>query len=131
MEYFNLRDTLLVVGLISNGPAEKAGFKVGDRILKINNRQLAGLPISKEEVEKLIRGSRGSTVTMHVKRDTISTPIALKPIRDQISVSSIDVAYMVAPSTAYVKIRRFGLRTAEDFQRHLAKLKKQGAQHLI
>lgn len=131
MEYYNLRDTLLVVGLISNGPAEKAGFKVGDRILKINNKQIAGLPISKEEIEKLIRGRRGSEVRIDIKRDTIVDPIAIKAIRDQINVSSIDVSYMIEPTVAYIKIRRFGLRTSEDFQASLLALKKQGAKNLI
>src|SRR5690606_6375151 len=32
MEYFNLNDTLLIVSLINNGPADKAGFRVGDKI---------------------------------------------------------------------------------------------------
>ena len=89
MEYFNLNDTLLVVGVISNGPADKAGFKVGDRILRIGNRQVAGNSVSKEEVEKLIRGKRGSEVEMFIERDSISLPFPLKAKRDQIAVSSL------------------------------------------
>lgn len=131
MEYFNLRDTLLIVGLIANGPAEKAGFKVGDRILKIDNRQIAGAQVTREEVEKLIRGRRGSEISISVKRDTFELPVPIKAIRDQINVSSIDVSYMVEPTVGFLRIRRFGQRTAEEFRRAVVELKKQGAKHLI
>lgn len=131
MEYFNLNDTLLIVGLISNGPADKAGFKVGDRILKIGNRQIAGAKVSKESVEKLIRGKRGSEVSFHIKRDSIELPVPIKAVRDQINVSSIDVAYLIEPTVGFVRVRRFGQRTAEEFKRAVVELKKQGAQNLI
>lgn len=131
MEYFNLNDTLLVVGVISNGPADKAGFKVGDRILRIGNRQVAGNSVSKEEVEKLIRGKRGSEVEMFIERDSISLPFPLKAKRDQIAVSSLDVAYMIEPTVAFIRIRRFGLKTAEEFTNAIIELKKQGAKNLI
>src|SRR5690606_17112343 len=42
VEYFRLRDTLLVVGMVSAGPAEKGGMRIGDRIVKIGNRDLDG-----------------------------------------------------------------------------------------
>src|SRR5690606_33071744 len=61
MEYFNLNDTLLIVSLINNGPADKAGFRVGDKILRIGGRKVAGVQVSREEIEKLIRGKRGSS----------------------------------------------------------------------
>ncbi len=131
MEYFNLNDTLLVVGVISNGPADKAGFKVGDRILRIGNRQVAGNSVSKEEVEKLIRGKRGSEVEMFIERDSISLPFPLKAKRDQIAVSSLDVAYMIEPTVAFIRIRRFGLKTAEEFTNAIIEMKKQGAKNLI
>ena len=131
MEYFNLNDTLMIVGLITNGPADKAGFKVGDRILRIDNKLLAGVGISKEEVDKLIRGSRGSEVGFHIKRDNIELPVPIKAIRDQINVSSLDVAYMIEPTVGFIRIRRFGQRTADEFRSAIIQLKKQGAQNLI
>src|SRR5690606_35634255 len=83
MEYFNLNDTLLLVVVSTNGPADKAGFKVGDRILKISNKPVAGNLVSKEEVEKLIRGKRGTEVEMFNQRDSIAPPFSLKAKRDQ------------------------------------------------
>ena len=131
MEYFNLNDTLLVVGVITNGPADKGGFKVGDRILKIGKRDIAGHSVSKEEVEKLMRGKRGSTVQMIIERDSAVMPTPLKAVRDQINVSSLDVAYLIKPTIGFIRIRRFSLKTAEEFKNAIIDLKKQGAKSLI
>ncbi len=124
MEYFSMNDTLLVVGVITNGPADKGGFKVGDRILKIGKRDVAGTSVSKDEVEKLMRGKRGSVVSMVIERDSIKLPGPLKAIRDQINVSSLDVAYMIKPTIGFIRIRRFSLKTAEEFKNAVIDLKK-------
>ncbi|GAA4145347.1 S41 family peptidase [Sphingobacterium kyonggiense] len=131
MEYFNLNDTLIVVGLITNGPADKGGFKIGDKILQIGNRKISGNTISKDEVEKLMRGKRGTAVEMYVERDSMKLSLPLKAIRDQISVSSLDVAYMLKPTVGFIRIRRFGLKTADEFKDAVVELKKQGAKNLI
>lgn len=129
MEYFNLHDTLMIVSLINGGPADKAGFRVGDKLLKIENDTVAGVYISRERVEKLIRGRRGTSVNIHVRRDSAEIPI--KVVRDQVTVSSLDVVYMIEPGVGYVKVRRFGINTADEFRHAIIELKKQGAQKLI
>lgn len=131
LEFFNLRDTLLVVGVITGGPAEKAGLKVGDRILRIDSTYVSGKKIVQKTVDKMIRGKKGSAVAIYVARDNQVVDKPFKVIRDQINVSSIDVSYMIKPTIGYVKIRRFGLKTAEDFKTTIRELKKQGAQNLI
>lgn len=131
MEFFNLRDTLLVVGVMSNGPSEKAGLKVGDRILRIDTTHVSGRNIAQKVVDRLIRGKKGSAVTLVVNRDSTLYNHKIKIVRDQVNVSSIDVAYMIEPTVGYIKIRRFGLKTADDFKASIKELKKQGAQNLI
>src|SRR5690606_8784968 len=54
LEYFNLHDTLLVVGLLSNGPAEQAGLRVGDRIFQIDSTQVTGRNLARQVVDRLI-----------------------------------------------------------------------------
>lgn len=131
LEYYNLHDTLLIVGVMRNGPAERAGVKVGDKLLKIDNTVVSGPELAKLDVDQLIRGKKGSAVNLVLSRESVDKDLDIKIIRDQVSVSSIDVAYMVAPTIAYVKIRRFGLKTAEDFKQSLLELNKQGADNLI
>lgn len=131
LEFFNLHDTLMVVGVIADGPSEKAGLKVGDRILRIDSTYVAGRKVGQNVVDKMIRGKKGSSVAIYVGRDNEERIEPFRVIRDQIKVSSIDVSYMVRPTIGYVKIRRFGLNTAEDFKGTIKELKKQGAQNLI
>ena len=131
MEYFNLNDTLMIVSLINGGPAEKAGFRVGDKLLKIGNERVAGIHVSRESVEKLIRGRRGTSVNIHVKRDGEDLEAPINVVRDQVTVSSLDVVYMIEPGIGYVKVRRFGINTAEEFRQAVIELKKQGAKKLI
>ncbi len=131
LEFFNLNDTLMVVGVIGGGPAEKAGLKVGDRILRIDSTYVSGRKIAQKTVDKMVRGKKGSAVAIYVARDNDIKKEPFKVIRDQINVSSIDVAYLIKPTIGYVRIRRFGLKTAEDFKTTIKELKKQGAQSLI
>ncbi|WP_437919147.1 S41 family peptidase [Sphingobacterium sp. LRF_L2] len=131
MEYFNLNDTLMIVSLINGGPAEKAGFRVGDKLIKIGNRTVAGVNISREQVEKLIRGRRGTAVNVHIKRDNVEPTDPVSVVRDQVTVSSLDVVYMIKPGIGYIKVRRFGINTGDEFRQAVIELKKQGAKRLV
>lgn len=131
IEYYALNDTLMTVGLIPGGPAQQAGMRVGDKLLAINGDTIAGSPISEKMLEKKIRGRRGTAIEIAIHRNGVDLPLPLKVMRDRVEVSSIDAAYLVDSITAYIKISRFGARTAEDFERSLQNLKKRGAQQLI
>lgn len=129
IEYYILNDTLLITSVKNGGPAFKAGLKHGDRILAINNKPVAGKRVTSRNIVEQIRGKRGSTVEMLVKRDTLRKSFSM--LRDRIIVSSIDAAYMLTGQTAYIKISKFGARTDEDFHANLLKLKKQGMINLV
>lgn len=131
MEYFNLNDTLIIVSLINGGPAEKAGFRVGDSLVEIGDTRVAGVHASREQVEKLIRGRRGTELSIRVRREELPEAMDIKVVRDQVNVSSLDVVYMIRPGVGYIKVRRFGMNTAEEFKTAVIELKKQGAGKLI
>lgn len=131
LDFFNLNDTLLVVGVVGNGPAEKAGLKVGDRIIRIDTTFVSGRNIGQKVVDRLMRGKKGSVVNIYVNRENAPSNQLFKVKRDQINVSSIDASYLLEPQIGYVKIRRFGLKTADEFKTSITELKKQGASNLI
>src|SRR5690606_8796489 len=108
-----------------------AGFRVGDKLLKIGDERVAGMNISRESVEKLIRGRRGTEVYIHVKRDGEEMVAPIKVVRDQITVSWLDVVYMIESGVGYMKVRRFGNNTAAEFIQASIEPKKQGAQKHI
>lgn len=131
LEYYSLNDTLLVVGVISNGPAERGGIKVGDKIIRIDTSIVSGRGMPLQAVDRLIRGKKGSPIELFISRREEFTNKPFRLTRAQVNVSSIDLSYMLAPSVGYIKIRRFGLKTDEDFRLALNELKKQGATGLI
>lgn len=129
IEYYLLNDTLMVTNVTPSGPADKAGLKRGDAILKIEGENIAGTGISTKKVVELIRGSRGSKVHLLASRGGHTKPFAVT--RDKITVSTIDVAYMLNPQSGYIKISKFGGKTDKDFVAALDYLKRKGMKNLV
>jgi len=129
IEYYILNDTILITSVTPDGPAFQAGVLRGDRILKIDNVESSGTSISANKVVKQIRGKSGSTVRLSLLRgDELKT---VDVVRGKITISSIDVAYMLEKQTGYIKISRFGDQTDEDFIASLQQLQKRGLKNLV
>ncbi|WP_238387721.1 S41 family peptidase [Pararcticibacter amylolyticus] len=131
VEYRILNDTLLVTGVNKRGPAAKAGLKTGDRILAIGNVNIAGTEVTSKKIVELIRGRRGTAVKLMVQRFGWQGHKQITVLRDKITVSSIDIGYMISGDIGYIRISKFGARTDEDFVSELERLKKQGLKSLI
>jgi carboxyl-terminal processing protease len=124
-------DTLLVVQTISGTPAAKVGIQAGDRILSINNENIAGIKIQNSGVFKRLRGPKGTEVTVTIKRGGITEILEFKIIRDKIPIYSVDATYMIGKEIGYIKINQFGSTTVQEFKKSLASLQKKGMKHLI
>ena len=129
IEYFILNDTLMVTTVTKGGPAFKSGLMPGDKILKVNNRQLSGIHVSSKQVVENIRGKEGTIVKLLIKRHDIQKTIDV--VREKITVSSIDASYLINKQTGYIKISKFGDQTDEDFLISLMKLQNGGMKNLI
>lgn len=79
---------LTVISPIKGSPAYNAGIKVGDRIIKINNKTTEGLKT--DEAIKLIRGKKGTTVKLTLVRDGLKEPLELSVVRDVINIPTVD-----------------------------------------
>ncbi|MEH6307870.1 S41 family peptidase [Olivibacter sp. CPCC 100613] len=131
LEYYRLRDTLMITSLTSNGPAEKAGVKIGDKLIGVDDKPISGVNMKEQEVAARVRGKRGSTVNLWVNRNGIDLTEPIKVTRDKIVVSSVDAAYIIDTAIAYIKIKRFGAQTASDFRKNLNRMKQYGVDKLI
>lgn len=131
IEYYLLNDTLLVVGLVPEGPAQQAGVKVGDRVLAIDGELIAGVQVTDQTLERKIRGKKGSIVELSIVRQDLELPFPLKVTRDYYELSSVDAAYLIEPGIAYVRISNFGARTVADCVQALERLEKEGMHHVI
>ena len=84
-----MKDKILtVIAPIKDSPAEKAGIKAGDKVLKINDKITSDLTV--EQAIKLIRGDKGTTVTLTIFRAGEKEPREVKVVRDVIESPTID-----------------------------------------
>lgn len=129
VEFNIFDDTLNVITVLNNGPADKAGLEIGDKFLKINDSAVAGKKIAADEFKKLLRGNRSTTVKITILRDHEKKEIAVT--RDLVPITSIDAGYMITNNIGYIRINRFSTQTYREFMENLEALKKQGLQKLI
>jgi carboxyl-terminal processing protease len=129
MEFEILNDTICIVGIKKGSPAEKEKIETGAQILKIDGRIVSGVKISPATISSIVRGPRGSAVSIVVLQNN---QISEKKVqRAPISQECVDLAYMVKPGVAYIRLNRFASTAYEEFMQHLEKLKGEGMSSLI
>lgn len=126
-----LQDTIFVITPISGGPSEKVGIMAGDRIVKVDGENVAGIDITNSDVQKYLKGPKGTKVVVGVKRDGTSDILDFEIVRDKIPIYSVDAWYMANPNTGYIKLNRFAATTKEEMQVAFDELKEQGMKNLI
>lgn len=124
-----LHDTLTVISAVPGGPSEKVGLLAGDKIIKVEGENIAGVKLSSTEVRKKLKGPKGSPVNIVVLRK--GDYIDFKILRDKIPIYSVDASYMLDKTTGYIKILRFAATTTEEFEAAVKKLQAQGMKDLI
>lgn len=124
-------DTITVNEVIPGGPSEKAGILPGDRIVSINDSTVAGMGIPQTDIVKRLRGMKGSTVKLGVRRSTSKKPLTFEVTRGDIPLNSVDAAYMIDSITGYIKVNKFGRTTYDEFLSGLARLTSRGATNFV
>lgn len=129
---FNMvKDTLLVIQPVVNGPSERVGILAGDRIVSVNDTAIAGVKMSKEDIMKRLRGAKGSKVKLGIVRRGIAGILKFTVVRDKIPVKTLDAAYMIRPHVGYIRIGSFGVTTYNEFMKAVETLKASGMKDLI
>lgn len=131
VEFNIINDTIRVISPIIGGPSEKIGIKAGDKIIKVNGKNVAGNKITSKQVFEKLRGKSGSRVTVSIQRSGISKLIDFDITRGKIPIYSLDVAYMIKPQIGYIKISRFAGTTYDEYLKAFNQLSKQGMKKLI
>ncbi len=131
IQFYVLNDTILVVSPLIGGPSEKVGIMAGDKIIEIEDSLVAGVGVKNEDIVGLLRGKRGSKVSVNIRRNNNDQLIPFTITRDKIPDLSIDVGYMADKETGYIKINRFSGTTFQEFMEKVEKMNEQGMRHLI
>lgn len=129
IEFNIFNDTIVVVSALSGGPSEALGIQSGDKIIRVDGKQLAGISVTTNDVMKALKGPKGTEVKVTLLRRNKELEYTI--VRDKIPNYSVDVSYMVTPEIGYIKVNRFSATTYEEFQTGLKKLKEQGMKKLI
>ena len=127
---FNVpNDTAIVLSAIPGGPSEKAGLMQGDRIIKVDEKVIAGMKTPQDSMIRLMKGPSGTKVKITVSRDGALIPFEI--VRDKIPVHCVDAAFMIDDTTGYIKLSKFSRTTYKEFREASAKLLDAGMEHLI
>lgn len=127
VEFFIVKDTIMVVNVISGGPSQQVGILSGDRIVTINDTLVAGIKITNENVVKKLRGKGGSKVKVGVIRGSAKKLTYFTITRGQIPLYSIDAAFMLNKEVGYIKVNRFAENTYIEFMQRLDSLLNKGS----
>jgi len=125
----DMKDKILtVISPLKDTPASKAGIKAGDKILKIDDTITSDITIDK--AIKLIRGEKGTSVTLTVYREGENEPLKFKVIRDTINMPTLDTE-ILKDGVFVIKLYSFSENSADLFRDAIKKFYKSKSDKLV
>ncbi|HLA25466.1 MAG TPA: S41 family peptidase [bacterium] len=124
-----LEGRIYVTSVIPGSPAEQAGVRDFDRILRIDNTSTEGMEIS--QVSSLIRGLTGTPVTLTLQRGGASSPVVVTITRAPIVIPSIFRAELLDGGIGYIRLYQFVERTGAEFRAAVTRLMERQMRALI
>jgi len=119
---------LTVVAPIEGSPAEAAGFRPGDIVLAVDGKSLSGKTLN--DTVGLIRGQRGTPVTLTILRQGSSDPIEITVVRAEIKLKSVR-SRMLDDQLGYVRISSFSASTGTEMATAVKGLVDQEARGIV
>ena len=116
-----------VIAPIDDTPAQRAGIKAGDLIIRLDDTPVKGMSLN-DAVQRM-RGEPGTEITLTVVREGEDKPLRITIVRDVIKVKSVR-ARTLEPGFAYLRISHFQSQTADDLRMELENLKKENNNRL-
>jgi len=116
-----------VVSPIDDTPAQRAGIKTGDLVIKLDDKPVKGMSLA--DAVKLMRGEPGSKIMLTIVREGEEAPLKLTIARDIIKVKSVK-SRMLEKDYGYLRISSFQSGTGEGLKDAIAALKKENTRNL-
>lgn len=108
----------IVIAPIEDTPADRAGVKPLDEIIKVDDKNVMGM--DSDEVVKLLRGPAGKPVTIQIRRKNVDKLIPVNIVREIIKIKTVRLE-MLNDGIAYIKLNHFNLKTDEELRAALKK----------
>lgn len=127
---FNVpNDTAIVLEVIPGGPSEKVGLQQGDRILKVDDKVIAGVKFPQDSMVRRMKGPSGTRVAITVGRGREEIPFEIT--RGKIPLHSVDAAFMINDTTGYLRLSKFSRTTFQECREKGQELLSRGMKRLI
>jgi len=120
---------ILVITPIAGSPAEQAGIRRGDQLVKIDGQSMENVTL--EKTVKLIRGKPDTEVMLTMFRAAQKKELDFKLKRQRILLPSVRNASLRSDGIGYVEITQFSEHTGEEFDQALVQMEKQGLKALV
>ncbi|PLR78221.1 peptidase S41 [Bacillus sp. V3-13] len=122
---------IVIVAPFKNSPAEKAGVKPNDEILKVDGESVKGLDLF--EATSKIRGEKGTKVELEIARQGLKDPLKLEIERDEIPQITVyaDMKNKNRKQIGYIELTSFSKNTAAEFQKELNSMEEKGIDGLV
>ncbi len=131
IEFTIRKDTLRVQKVIKNGPSERAGLLVGDKIVEVDDSAFVGRSLTNEEAMHRLKGPKDTKVKLGIIRRGEKELRHITVTRGEIPMHSVIAVYMLDDETGYIRIKNFGENTYPEVLIGLAKLAQQGFKSLV
>jgi len=126
-----IQDSIVVVKPNLNGPAARAGMKMGDRIIAVEGENVAGVNLQNRDVTDRLLGQEGTSVKLAVWRPADKKIYDYTLVRGKIPQKTVIAAYMASEDIGYIKLVSFGINSYDEFRSALVDLKEKGMTKLI
>jgi carboxyl-terminal processing protease len=120
---------VIVAAVYENTPAHEKGLRRGDIIARIEGADTRGW--TSEQVSGRLKGPRGSTVAIALRRPGYEDLIPLDVRRDEVHIPTVPAAVMLDEATGYIKLQDFGENTDQELGRALDDLAARGMKRLV
>ena len=124
----NKDGSILIASVIEGSPAEKAGVRPNDRIIKIEGESVVSMDT--QEIQQRIKGEQGTTVNVTVSRESTGEMLELALVREEIETVTVK-SEMLENNIGYIKISGFKEKTYDQFMKHYKEMQDRNMKGLI
>jgi carboxyl-terminal processing protease len=125
----SLDGDITVATMFEGSPAYQAGLRRGDVIARIEGEDTKGW--TNDDAVRRLRGPRGTSVNISIRRGGYDDLIDLQVVRDEIHIPTVRAAFMLDDQTGYIRLQDFGENTDAELGRALRDLTQKGMKRLV
>jgi len=122
-------EQLTVISPIEDTPAYQAGVKTGDNIMEIDGETTKGMTL--DEAVNILRGEKGTTVTLTIERENKEDLLEIEITRDTITVEAVKERTIEDDKIGYIRISTFNANTGRELKEALNNFEKKSLEGII